>query len=135
MSVRDGCSELVSQYITRGLYLDLQVGDYCRLMTDKLTGELELELVVISTKNKKFINNRLFLKGHVKCLDPLGFGFITPTNDHDDVFCHFSSITDGNVLCEGDMVEYQTEYSVSTRVETHPCYHRQNVLQKLIVST
>ena len=27
-----------------------------------------------------------------------------------DVFCHISSITDGNMLCEGDMVEYQTEY-------------------------
>ena len=39
-----------------------------------------------------------------------GFGFIIPTNGGEDIFCHFSSITDGNVLCDGDIVEYQAEY-------------------------
>ena len=28
----------------------------------------------------------------------------------EDIFCHVSVITDGNVLREGDMVEYEQEY-------------------------
>ena len=64
-------------------------------------------------KNNK-INNRKILKGEVARWNPRGFGFIRPTDGGDpteDVFCHISSITDGTVLCEGDMVEYQAEYN------------------------
>jgi cold shock CspA family protein len=51
------------------------------------------------------------LKGEVKAWNmERGFGFIKPTNGGEDVFCHFSFITDGNVLREGDMVEYEAEY-------------------------
>ena len=60
-------------------------------------------------KNKK-INNRKRFKGEAASWNTRGFGFIRPTDGGEAVFCHFSSITDGNVLCEGDMVEYQAEY-------------------------
>ena len=51
------------------------------------------------------------LKGEVKGWNmERGFGFIKPINGGEDVFCHFSSITEGNVLREGDMVEYEAEY-------------------------
>ena len=51
------------------------------------------------------------LKGEVKGWNmERGFGFIKPINGGEDVFCHFSSITDGNGLREGDMVEYEAEY-------------------------
>jgi cold shock CspA family protein len=50
------------------------------------------------------------LKGEAARWNPRGFGFIKPTNGGEDVFCHVSSITDGNVLREGDMVEYEAEY-------------------------
>jgi cold shock CspA family protein len=42
--------------------------------------------------------------------NPRGFGFIKPSNGGEDLFCHVSAITDGNVLREGDMVEYEAEY-------------------------
>ena len=36
-----------------------------------------------------------------------GFGFIKPNDGSDDVFCHFSSITDGNQLREGSEVSFE----------------------------
>jgi cold shock CspA family protein len=39
-----------------------------------------------------------------------GFGFITPDGGSEDVFCHFSAITDGNMLSEGARVDYDESY-------------------------
>lgn len=39
-----------------------------------------------------------------------GFGFIRPEDGSEDVFCHFSSITDGNQLREDDRVEFDKIY-------------------------
>ena len=54
------------------------------------------------------------LKGEAARWNPRGFGFIKPSDGGEDLFCHVSAITDGNVLHEGDMVEYRvlhhTEY-------------------------
>ena len=37
-------------------------------------------------------------------------GFITPEAGGDDVFCHFSAISDGNMLDEGSRVEYDESF-------------------------
>ena len=50
------------------------------------------------------------LKGEAARWNSRGFGFIKPNTGGEDVFCHVSSITDGNALREGDMVEYEAEY-------------------------
>ena len=50
------------------------------------------------------------LKGEAARWNPRGFGFIKPTDGSEDLFCHVSGIADGNVLREGDMVEYTPEY-------------------------
>ena len=50
------------------------------------------------------------LKGTAKRWNQKGFGFIAPSSGDSDVFCHFSAIADGNVLREGDLVEYEREY-------------------------
>lgn len=39
-----------------------------------------------------------------------GYGFIKPEDGSEDVFCHFRSVTDGNCLKEGALVEYIREY-------------------------
>ncbi|RHZ10406.1 hypothetical protein DYB31_002206 [Aphanomyces astaci] len=39
-----------------------------------------------------------------------GFGFIKPDDGAEDVFCHFSSIKDGNCLREGDKVEFEVRF-------------------------
>ena len=65
-------------------------------------------------KNKKVINKSKPLKGEdTRWNSNRGFGFIRPTDGGEEIFCHFSSITDVSVLCEGDMVEYQAEYDDS----------------------
>ncbi|OQS07040.1 highly cold-shock DNA binding protein [Thraustotheca clavata] len=43
-----------------------------------------------------------------------GFGFIKPDDpSQKDVFCHFSSIQDGNCLHEGDIVEFEVRFDES----------------------
>ncbi|ETW02513.1 hypothetical protein H310_06009 [Aphanomyces invadans] len=39
-----------------------------------------------------------------------GFGFIKPDDGSEDVFCHFSSIKDGNCLREGDRIEFEVRF-------------------------
>ena len=39
-----------------------------------------------------------------------GFGFIKPDAGGEDVFCHVTSITDGNYLKEGSAVKYTLSY-------------------------
>ena len=50
------------------------------------------------------------LKGRACRWNPRGFGFITPEDGSEDVFCHSSSIRDGNALHEGDVVEYEAVF-------------------------
>jgi cold shock CspA family protein len=50
------------------------------------------------------------LKGKARRWNARGFGFIQPSDGGKDLFCHCSAITDGNVLRDGDMVEYQAEF-------------------------
>ena len=37
-------------------------------------------------------------------------GFIKPSDGGEDLFCHATSIKDGNCLHEGDTVEYEAEF-------------------------
>ena len=50
------------------------------------------------------------LKGKAVRWNPRGFRFIQPSDGGKTLFCHCSAITDGNVLRDGDTVEYQAEY-------------------------
>jgi len=45
-------------------------------------------------------------QGTVKFCNAKGFGFIETAEGGDDLFCHFSAITDGNALCAGAVVHY-----------------------------
>lgn len=49
-------------------------------------------------------------KGEACRWNPRGFGFIKPFDGGEDIFCHVSVITDGNMLREGDSVEYEVVY-------------------------
>jgi cold shock CspA family protein len=40
-----------------------------------------------------------------------GFGFISPNDGGDDLFCHFSQIKDGNALREGTTVHLVKKYA------------------------
>jgi cold shock CspA family protein len=53
-------------------------------------------------------------KGKAARWNPRGFGFIKPMDGGEDLFCHSSAITDGNVLREGDIVDYAQEYDDRT---------------------
>merc|ERR1712054_747808 len=44
-----------------------------------------------------------------------GFGFIRPNKGGDDVFCHVSGLKEGNMLQEGDEVEYEVMYDERQR--------------------
>ena len=51
-----------------------------------------------------------------------GFGFITPDEGGEDLFCHVSQITDGNALEEGRAVSYDVSYD-----DRRQKYRAQNV--------
>ena len=50
------------------------------------------------------------LKGEACRWNPRGFGFIKPADGGEDLFCHVSSIRDGNALRDGDIVEYEESW-------------------------
>ena len=50
------------------------------------------------------------MKGVAQRWNERGFGFIKPNDGSEDLFCHFSAITDGNCLMQGAEVEYTRSY-------------------------
>ncbi len=50
------------------------------------------------------------LKGKARSWNSRGFGFMQPSDGSKNLFCHCSVITDGNVLRDGDTVEYQAVF-------------------------
>ncbi len=50
------------------------------------------------------------MKGTACRWNERGFGFIKPSDGSEDLFCHFSAITDGNCLAQGAEVEYTRAY-------------------------
>jgi cold shock CspA family protein len=63
-----------------------------------------------------------FAMGTAKRWNDRGFCFITPEDGSEDVFCHFSSITDGDQLSEGARVEFKKVYD-----ERRGSYRAENV--------
>ena len=56
--------------------------------------------------------------GTVKMWDASrGFGFITPLNGGNDVFCHASNITDGNGLTLASVVQFVKAFEEHTGKE------------------
>lgn len=51
------------------------------------------------------------LSGTAKRWNAKGFGFILPAAGGDDLFCHATSIKDGDCLREGAAVEYEEEFN------------------------
>ena len=51
--------------------------------------------------------------GTVKFWNSKGFGFIQTAEGGDDLFCHFSAITDGNALSAGAVVHYSKDFDVA----------------------
>jgi len=49
-------------------------------------------------------------KGVVARWSERGFGFITPPDGAENLFCHVSSLSDGNCLVEGAAVEYELQF-------------------------
>ena len=48
--------------------------------------------------------------GIVKGWNEKGFGFIAPDDGGEDLFCHFSQISDGNAIVEGTSVHFVKEF-------------------------
>jgi cold shock CspA family protein len=53
-----------------------------------------------------------------------GFGFISPESGGDDIFCHFSQISDGNALEQGKPVEYDEIFDDSKGKSKCSCQPR-----------
>jgi len=52
-------------------------------------------------------------QGTVKFWAAKGFGFISPDDGGEDLFCHFSAIADGNALSDGAVVHYSKGFDVA----------------------
>lgn len=52
-------------------------------------------------------------QGTVKFWTAKGFGFISPDDGSEDLFCHFSAIADGNALSDGAVVHYSKGFDVA----------------------
>ena len=66
-----------------------------------------------------------------------GFGFISPNDGGDDLFCHFSQIKDGNALCEGTTVHFVKQYAAANPAPStlHPPPSLPSALSTLAASS
>lgn len=53
------------------------------------------------------------MKGKGCSWNARGFGFITPDNGGEDVFCHVTAIKDGNAFANGADLEYRLSYDAT----------------------
>jgi cold shock CspA family protein len=67
------------------------------------------------------------LRGTAGRWNDRGFGFIKPDDGSEDVFCHFSCITDGNCLEEGQSVDFEKVFD--DRKGTYPLQYTLQDLQ------